>query len=226
MLNISCVTGDLSVLIYFTETLVFCARWEESPWFKTVWLSVCVFRRGACDSSTCVHRLKVDAFMRSVEVGGVKLCPVLVVWLVDSIRHWSSDLWILNCSPCPVSNSFPQEQKEERADVWADGRGSKTQEGGMESSVPTLLRPKNCPPAGKPAECGPLPSHFRQPALTSHPPSGREGEDADDGAAAGFSHAAEGGLEGRIQEVVCSESSSPPGGAHAVCTPVPEQRAV
>lgn len=96
----------------------------------------------------------------------------------------------------------------------------------MESSVPTLLRPKNCPPAGKPAKRGPLPSHFRQPALTSHPPSGREGEDADDREAAGFSHAAEGGLEGCIQEVVCSESSSPPGGAHAVCTSVPEQRAV
>lgn len=101
MLNISCVTGDLSVLIYFTETLVFCAWWEESPWFKTVWLSVCVFRRGACDSSTCVHWLKVDAFMRSVEVGGGQTLPCvgcLVGWFNTTLIEWFVNFKLLPMS--------------------------------------------------------------------------------------------------------------------------------
>lgn len=92
----------------------------------------------------------------------------------------------------------------------------------MESSVPTLLRPKNCSAAGKPTKFGPLPSHFTQPALTTLPPSGREREGANGRPTAGFLVAAKGGLKGSIQEVVCSESSPPPSGAHAVCTSVPK----
>lgn len=88
----------------------------------------------------------------------------------------------------------------------------------MESSVPTLLRPKNCSPAGQTTKFGPLPSHFTQPALTTHPPGGREREDADGRPTAGFSDAAKGGLEGSIQKVARSESRPPPSGAHAVCT--------
>lgn len=119
-----------------------------------------------------------------------------------------------------------QEQKEERADVWADRGGSETEEGSVESSVQALLRPKDCPPAGKPPACGLLPPHLPLPVLTSRPPGGREEEDTDVGAAGGFPDAAEGGVEGRVQEVLRSKDGSAPGGAVAVRTPAAEHGAV
>lgn len=95
----------------------------------------------------------------------------------------------------------------------------------MESSVQALLRPKNRPPAGKPPTCGLLPRHLTLPVLASRPPGGREEEDTDVGATRGFSDAAEGGVESRVQEVLRSEDGPAPGGERAVRTPAPEHGA-
>lgn len=96
----------------------------------------------------------------------------------------------------------------------------------MEGSVQALLRPKNCPPAGKSPTRGLLPPHLTLPVLTSRPPGGREEEDTDVGATGGFSDAAEGGVESRVQEVLRPKDGSAPGGARAVRTPAPEHGAV
>lgn len=136
----------------------------------------------------------------------------------------------MNCIPSHLCYSFtlldpPQEQEEKRADVRAAGGGSETEEGSLESSFQAVLRPKNSPPAGKPSTLGPLSPHHRLPVLTTRLSRGSEEEDTDIGVTRRVSDAAEGGVESRVSEVLCSENRSPPDGARTVRPPAPEHGA-
>lgn len=122
-------------------------------------------------------------------------------------------MFLLACRP-------PQDQEEDGAHVGAAGGGSETEESGLEGGLAALLRPQNSPPTGQPLPHRPLPPHPSVSVFTAHVPHGQEEEDADIRVTRGVSDAAEGGVEGGVQEVLRSQNRPPPKPrAHTVRTP-------